>query len=152
MELSSPKKVTNVTPLVTTEEVTGAVSENIVDLSAKRTGRIANRSAAAAKRWKSGHNAPDAASLINLAIGHERTRRWLLWKIVGDWSRVMDPHVMTELHAFLWRAADAGDLSARALLQRIHQAPASLGAIPSQMQLAGDGHNVSGHFAGAGAP
>ena len=44
-------------------------------------------------------NAPDSASLINLACSNPRTRAWLLWRVAGDWSRLMESDVLAQLVA-----------------------------------------------------
>jgi hypothetical protein len=99
-------------------------SAQIIDLSAKQAGRVANRTEEAGKAWKQGRAAPDSASLITAARRHPKVQSWLLWKVAGEWSRLMSPRVLTELQMLLMRMADGtGDdaHAARAILQEIHR-------------------------------
>ena len=125
MQFSYPFMGTSLLPpAVSNDEVAVEFSEQIADLTAKEAGKVGNRTPEAGKAWKAQRAAPDSASMITAARRHPKVRRWLLWKIAGDWSRVMSPEVLTELNMFLVRTAE-GDgptaRQARALLHEIHR-------------------------------
>lgn len=125
MRLSYPYMGQSLLPTaVSNEEVREEFSAQIIDLSAKQAGRVANRTEEAGKAWKQGRAAPDSASLITAARRHPKVQSWLLWKVAGEWSRLMSPRVLTELQMLLIRMADgSGDdaQAARAILQEIHR-------------------------------